>query len=819
MDIAQLPNLAGLLPDPVVVVGPDATITWGNAAAERIFGLTLADVVGRSGLDFVHPDDLEFVTLSMDTVQDKVAGNPIEIRVRGVDGWQLVELVGAPVGDGGVALCLRDLTERRRYEVAHGEEARFRSLVHNAGAVTMLVTAEGLVESVSAAITRLTGIDQEDVLGSPLADLVVAEDRTRISETLRAAASGSVATVTVDVPSPARGGRIPLELAVVDLLDDPTVRGYVVSAHDVTERVAVETELRAALSLLHATLDSTADGILVVDSEGRITSCNRRFAEMWRLSDDILSARDDDAALAAVLDQLADPAAFLRKVEELYAQPEAESYDMLGFSDGRVFERFSLPQRVDGRVVGRVWSFRDLTERKRLEDELVYRAFHDQLTGLPNKARFCDRVQHAAERSERSAEGFAVLFLDIDNFKTVNDSLGHDVGDRLLVSAAKLLGGCLRTGDTPARLGGDEFAVLLEHVSDPETACALAERIRDTFRRPIPVGGRDVVSTVSIGIAFGGRRSTSEQILRDADLAMYTAKSRGKNRFELFESQQHDAAVVRVEVAADLRHANERDELRLVYQPIVDTRTDRVVAVEALVRWDHPTRGLLPPAVFIPIAEDAGLMDDIGRDILARACMQAAQWNAGVAPNLAVSVNVSPRQLTGDTIVDDVAQALAHAHLDPASLVLEITETAMMRDTDLARRNLFALDELGVGLALDDFGTGYSSLTYLQQFPIDVVKIDKSFVATIGQRNRIPSLAPAIIQLARTLGLVPVAEGVETHDQLVELRALGCDLIQGFLLHRPQSADALSALLAGEAGAGDAGDVAEPDEVAPPLAS
>ena len=798
MDPMHLPNLAGLLPDPVVVVGPDASITWANAAAERIFGTSLEDVVGTSGLDLVHPDDLEFVVISMDTVQDKHAGNPIEIRIRAADGWRLVELVGAPIGDGTIALCLRDLTERRRYEIAHGEEARFRSLVHNAGAVTMLVTADGIIESVSAAITRLTGIDQEAVLGAHLCDLVVEDDRGRLCDTFTSATSGVPTVITVAFPAPTRDAPVPLELSVVDLLDDPTVGGYVVSAHDVTERVAVETELRAALSLLRATLDSTADGILVVDSDGRIASCNRRFAQMWHVPEQVLDARDDERVLSYVLDQLADPDDFLRKVEELYAQPEAESYDMLDFSDGRVFERFSIPQRVDGRVVGRVWSFRDLTERKRLEDELVYRAFHDQLTGLPNKARFCDRVQHAAERSERSAEGFAVLFLDVDNFKTVNDSLGHEAGDRLLVSAAKRLGSCLRAGDTPARLGGDEFAVLLEHVSDRDTVCGLAERIRNAFRTPIAIGGRDVVATVSIGIAFGGRRSTSEQILRDADLAMYTAKSRGKNRFELYETGQHDAAVVRVEVAADLQRAGEQGELRLAYQPIVDIRTDAVVAVEALVRWDHPTRGLLPPAVFIPIAEDAGLMDDIGRHILERACLQAARWNAGIAPHLAVSVNVSPRQLTGDTIVDDVASAIAKARLDPASLVLEITETAMMRDTDVARRHLLALDELGVGLALDDFGTGYSSLTYLQQFPIDVVKIDKSFVATIGQRTRGPSLAPAIIQLAQTLDLVPVAEGVETHDQLVELRNLGCDLVQGFLLHRPQSAEALTELLAGE---------------------
>jgi diguanylate cyclase (GGDEF)-like protein/PAS domain S-box-containing protein len=808
MDQPIHPNLVGLLPDPVVVVGADARILWGNAAAERIFARTLDEVQGISGMDLVHPDDLEFVSLSLASVQDKVAGNPIEVRIRAADGWRLVELVGAPIGDGAVALCLRDLTERRRYELAHGEEGRISSIVHNAGAVTMLVTPDGIVESASAAITRLTGMDHESVLGAALGDLVVDEDRDDVRRTLRAAGTGSVATVTVRVHAPARGGSMPLELSVVDLVDDPTVGGYVISAHDVTERVAVETELRSSASLLQATLDSTADGILVVDGDGSITSFNRRFAQMWRIPELMLADATDDAALTFVLDQLADPEAFVRKIEELYAQPDAESYDMLDFADGRVFERFSLPQRVDGTVVGRVWSFRDLTERKRLEDELVYRAFHDQLTGLPNKARFCDRVQHAAERSERTAAGFAVLFCDLDNFKTVNDSLGHDAGDQLLVAAAKMLGGCLRLGDTPARLGGDEFAVLLEGVSEAHVACGLAERIRNEFRIPISVDGREIVSTVSIGIAFGSSRTTSEQILRNADLAMYTAKSRGKNRYELFESKQHDAAVVRVEVTADLGRASERGELRLAYQPIVDTRTDAIVAVEALVRWDHPIRGLLPPGLFIPIAEDAGMMDDIGRRILDEACAQAAEWKRGPAPNLAVTVNVSPRQLTGDTIVDDVARALDDTGLDPAALVLEITETAMMRDTDVARRNLVALDHLGVGLALDDFGTGYSSLTYLQQFPIDVVKIDKSFVASIGQRTRNPSLAPAIIQLARTLDLVPVAEGVETFEQLVELRALGCDLVQGFLLHRPQGAAALTSVLEDAAAT-----------LAPPLAS
>jgi predicted signal transduction protein with EAL and GGDEF domain len=363
------------------------------------------------------------------------------------------------------------------------------------------------------------------------------------------------------------------------------------------------------------------------------------------------------------------------------------------------------------------------------------------------------------------------------------------------VVAAEMLTSCLRAGDTPARLGGDEFAVLLEHVTDVESATAAAERIRDCFRTPISVKGRDVVTTVSIGIAFGSGQSTSEQILRDADVAMYLAKARGKNRYELFASEHHEAAMARVEIEADLRSAISRQELTLSYQPIVDIATEDVVAVEALIRWEHPTRGVLPPDAFIPIAEDAGLMDDIGRQSLLDACRQTARWQRGPAPDLAVSVNVSPRQLVGDTIVTDVEAALAASELPPASLILEITETAMMLDTTVARRNLMALDALGVRLALDDFGTGYSSLTYLQQFPIDIVKIDKSFVASIGQSAGGTSLATAIIQLASSLDLVPVAEGVETREQLVRLRALGCRLVQGFLLHRPQPARDLTRLL------------------------
>ncbi len=796
MDIDAQVELLAALPDAVVLLDATATVCWGNGAAERMFGWSLDDVVGGSALDLIHPDDHQWAARALTSVQEKSVGTLIELRIRAVDGWRLSEIIGARYGDGGLIVSIRDITERRRYEVAHGDDSRIRALVHNAAVVTLVVGADGVIESVSSAVTRITGLDPESVEHQPIAHLVAdPADALRLDTAMRDARVGTPSTVVVGVTTFGGDRVLPMELTIVNLIDDPTVEGYVISAHDVSERVAVERELRSALSLLQATLDSTADGILVVDSEKNIAGFNQRFIDMWRIPDEIIESRDDQAALGCVIGQLSDPEGFLAKVHELYAQPDSESYDMLEFVDGRVFERFSRPQRVDGLVVGRVWSFRDLTQRKRLEDELIYRAFHDQLTGLPNKAKFCDRLEHAAERSRRLTTGYAVLFLDVDNFKTVNDSLGHQSGDELLVEASAILTSCLRGADTAARLGGDEFAILIEDLVEPEAACQLAERITEAFRRPFRISTRDVFATVSIGIAYGSGESTSEQILRDADLAMYTAKARGKNRHELFQAEQHAAALIRVDVEADLHRAIERDELVLFYQPMVNTNSGRVVAVEALVRWQHPTRGFLLPGAFVPLAEEAGLMDLMGRHILNSACHQAQRWQHEGTGDLAVSVNVSPRQLAGDHIVDDVAAILESSGLPAARLILEITETAMMRETAVARRNLHDLKSLGVMLALDDFGTGYSSLTYLQQFPIDIVKIDKSFVDSIADHDANHSLAPAIIQLAQSLGLRTVAEGVEHPRQLQQLRALGCDLVQGFLLHRPLTVEAVDDLL------------------------
>jgi len=800
----SLARLFGELPEVVVILDASGNIIWANEFAERLFNRSLQFSIGMSALGFVHGDDLELVLRSLETVQDKEVGNPLEIRVLIDSSWRLVELIGAPVGwfqEGAVLFSIRDLTERRRFEVARDDVARFRSLVHNATTIMMLVSPTGIIDSVSGALTRILGHDPELVEHQPLANIVAPEDHATLEAAITEALRGATAThpvvVGVRLIDHDAVEAISFELMIVNLLDDPTVAGLVVTAHDVSSRVAAELELRSTLSLLNATFDSTADGLLVVDSERRITSFNQQFAEMWHLPEEVLAHRSDIETIAFVVDQLVDPEAFVAGVEHLYAQPRSESKDLIVFRDGRVFERFSKPQFVGDDVVGRVWSFSDVTEQKRLEDDLVHQAFHDALTGLANKALFRDRMNQAIARIERTHKYVAVLFLDLDNFKMINDSLGHLMGDELLVAVAEVLVGCLRSGDTAARLGGDEFAVLIEDADNHDAVIRLADRILAALRKPILVGTQSVLVTASIGITFGVSDSDGEQLLSNADLAMYMAKNQGKNRYEEFQDQMHTAVVTRLELEADLRRAVIGDEFIVHYQPILDLAGGEIVGFEALVRWQHPEKGLLQPADFIPFAEEIGLIDAIDRYVLAEAGSQARSWQeAGLArSDLQISVNLSAREMIDTSIAASVSESLRTSGFEPENLIIEITESAVMRDLEAAVRNLRALADLGVRVAIDDFGTGYSSLSHLEQLPIDILKIDRSFVSTVAERAQLTHLCRAIVQLAGTLGLTTIAEGVESELQAERLREIGCLLAQGFHLGMPLSAEATGDLL------------------------
>jgi diguanylate cyclase (GGDEF)-like protein/PAS domain S-box-containing protein len=792
------------LPDPVVVVDAAGRLLWGNRAAEQFFGRPLHESIGMSGLDLVHPDDLDVAVLSLMSVQEKDVGLPIEVRLLSHRGWRLVELVGAPLGtpDGALVLSIRDLTDRRTYEVANDDEAKFRSLVHNAAALMMVVSPHGVVDSTSGALVRLVGQDSDTVLGRPLEDLVTDPHRGPLRAALAAAAEApsgvaGATVVEVEVQHGLHGSPVPIELTIVNLLDDPTVRSFVVSGHDLTSRKAVESELRSTLSLLSSTLEATDDGILVVDHTGQISSYNRRFVELWQVPEEVLLAGDDEAAIGYVLEQLSNPETFLSKIADLYANPTAESHDVLHFRDGRVFDRYSKPHLIDGEIVGRVWCFRDVTERRRLEDQLAHQALHDSLTGLANQSLFRDRVDHALTRAARTGESLAVLFLDLDNFKTVNDSLGHAAGDLLLVAVTERLQRCLRPSDTAARLGGDEFAVILEDAADEQDVIAVAQRIVSSFKRTFTIDGTEVSASVSIGIARSLPGSSGAQLLRNADLAMYTAKRRGKGRFEAYEEGMHVQAVERLRLEAELRQAIDRGDLVPHYQPIVDLATGATVGAEALARWNHPERGTLGPDVFIELAEEAGLIGDIGHIVMSHVCTDLRRWQTSglVGPEFSVSVNLSPQQLISSALLDELELALTTHGVDPACLIIEITEGAMMRDTDVAIANLSRLRDLGARVAIDDFGTGYSSLAYLQRFPIDILKIDKSFVDGIDRGPEDAALALAILRLVQALSLSAIAEGVERETQCDRLRTLGCELAQGYYFCKPLPAGDLTKLL------------------------
>lgn len=553
--------------------------------------------------------------------------------------------------------------------------------------------------------------------------------------------------------------------------------------------------LQESLSLIKATIESSADGILVVNLAGKIIEYNTQFIKMWEIPLAIMNSREEKAMLNYLAQQLKSPESFSQTTAEIAHNKEETSTDNIELQDGRIFERYSQPHRIEGVTVGRVWSFRDITKKYYLEQKLEHQATHDELTGLPNRVLFHDRIKQAINAANRSQTKVAVLFIDLDRFKLINDSLSHKAGDELLKAIAQRLKKLMRAEDTLARLGGDEFVAIVSHLANEEDSLLIANKFIDAFKEPFDILERKLYMSASIGISlYPDDAQTVDDLLRNADVAMYRAKEGGTNQFNYYTQEMMKNAIKRMEFETELRNALLNDEFFLTFQAQQDAQTGKILATEVLIRWHHPKHGVLLPIDFIPQAEVAGLMTAIGEWILRKACQQNKRWQEEGLPPIRVAINLTAVQLKQPHFVELVKRILNETALKAEYLEFEITENVIAGNPD-ALPIIQQLRELGIKITLDDFGTGNSSLNYLRKSSIDRLKIDKSFIEHVESNMNDELLIRSIIGMANSLQLEVIAEGVETAKQLDFLRKENCDNIQGYYFSQPLDSTHFETLL------------------------
>ena len=641
-----------------------------------------------------------------------------------------------------------------------------------------LVDAGSLrIRAANAAAGELFGVEAASLCGRGATDLCATpEDLVFWSE----ASSGLVDQIVSDTLVRDFSGRL---LPVTRRVSRIGEGLFLVTCRDRSAQRAAEEELETRLAELRATLESTADGILVTDLSGHIRSFNHRFAGLWALPEEVLARRDDEAVRDWMRASVVDGADYERRLAAIQEATMLQTSDVFTLHSGRVLERLTLPQCTRGHPIGRVFSFRDITEKLAASARIEELSHTDALTGLPNRRLLADRIEFALAMAQRGGNPFALMVLNIDRFKQINDTLGLGFGDRVLLEVTDRIKASLRNVDTVARLGGDEF-VLLVHQADAAAAEATARRVIDAMARPFTLDTVSFTVTCSIGIALcPADGDTADDLLRRADAAMHRVKEAGRASFRFHPprgdaAQRAESSPMQIDHA--MRQALASGQFRLHYQPQIDLKSGQVIGAEALIRWRDPVLGEVSPGEFIPVAEESGFIIAIGDWVLAQAVRQAAAWRAN-GLEMPVSINVSALQFQQPDFIDRVAGALKGASLPPRLLELELTESILIHDAAGALQRLQALEQLGVQMAIDDFGTGYSSLGYLKRFPITRLKIDRSFIKNLPDDTSDVAIVNAIIQLGRALNLRVIAEGVETEPQRQFLHDAGCDEFQGFL--------------------------------------
>jgi diguanylate cyclase (GGDEF)-like protein/PAS domain S-box-containing protein len=696
----------------------------------------------------------------------------------------------------GIAM---DIDERKRAE----ERLHLQAAALEAAANAIVITdSHGTILWVNHAFTTITGYGKEEVLGKNTRLLKSEEQSESDYVNLWSTISSGKVWKGEIVNRRKDGTTYTQEMTITPVTPDvgnPANRYFVAIKQDITERKQAEEALLFKTALLEAQAETTIDGILVVSESDHILLANKQFGLHFGIPNEVLSTRDDVIVRKYVADQVEDSEAFVARVKHLNGHREEKSRDELRLKNGKTFDRYSAPL-VDSnrRYRGRIWYFRDITSRKVAEERVRYLAYYDALTELPNRTLLQDRLAKALASARRRKDKVAFLFLDLDRFKDINDSLGHAVGDLLLQEVAVRLKTWAREQDTVSRVGGDEFLIVLTGVREVGDAAVAAERLMDAMTAEFVVQGHSLGVSCSLGISiFPEHGADGETLIKNADAAMYSAKDIGRNNFQFFTADMNAQAVERLALENGLRLALEKKELFLVYQPQMNITNGRITGLEALLRWQHPELGLVPPDRFIRIAENSGLIVPIGEWVLRTACSQARKWQDEGIPAVSLAVNVSAVQFRQEGFCQLIRKVLGETGLAPQHLELELTESLLLANADVTFSVLQELTDLGVTLAIDDFGIGYSSFTYLRQFRVSKLKIDRSFITNVAANPDDAAITAAIISMAKSLHLKVIAEGVEDEAQMSFLRAHQCDEIQGYYFSKPLAVDKVADKLRG----------------------